>query len=145
MLHPQSGDISTGRERELERSSYDLQRANTHVVVIDDNIFFLESWEISFPYKIKSFTSPHEFYKQLAEDSSLLTNALCVVTDFYFGRNSPVSGVQVAEKLRYDGYKGQIFLASDGRFDDRLSDDITAVISKIPEEAWTDIKKFTAI
>jgi hypothetical protein len=103
------------------------------IAYVDDSRTFTISWKMKLKAVIdlNTYSSSDEFF----EKSALLPEGLhtfdAIVTDYYFGPGDPHNGRTFAAKLREAGFKGPIYLASNGDFSaEQVKPEIDGVISK---------------
>jgi CheY-like chemotaxis protein len=111
-----------------------------HLVVIDDDVIFLECWESYSPIKIFTFASPGEFFERIKLDPCIWTSALAIVSDYYFaGVNE--NGLDFARRLRQLADPRPIFLATDRPLaPGEWHGAVDGIISKDIKDGWKLIK-----
>ena len=108
----------------------------SRIVFLDDSLIYRLRWQETFGERLTVYSCPEELFDQLTDDSRLLADSSCVVTDYYFTNNSQQTGLTLAKHLRRHGYQGAIYLASNSTFDrKKIGTVITGVIDKDPDKA----------
>ncbi len=89
------------------------------VIVVDDDIFTLESWETLNKGKdIETYTCPDDFWKSVSKCPLSSETVLCIVTDFFFDSCTDQDGGTFCQKLKLQNPDVPVFLCSDGEFEE---------------------------
>ena len=111
-------------------------KITSRIIFLDDSLIYRLRWQETFGDRLTVYSRPEELFNQLVDNSRLLTDCSCVITDYYFTNNSQETGLTLATHLRRHGYQGSIYLASNSVFDrKKISTVITDVIDKDPTKA----------
>ena len=110
------------------------------IIVLDDDIFFQFAWEqiLSQDADVLTFDFPHLLKEKLEQNPGLLNRTFCIITDYYFGKNT-VFDTELRDVISGYGFKGPVLLSSNmiGEINDPM---ITKKISKEPI-SFTELKK----
>ena len=102
------------------------------VIVLDDDVFFQFAWEqmLSRDADVLTFDFPHRLKAKLEQDPGLLHRTCCIITDYYFGKNT-VLDTELRNVISGFGFKGPVLLSSN-MMEEVKDPMITAKISKEP-------------
>ena len=110
-------------------------KITNRIIFVDDNLIYRLRWQETFGNQLVTYTCPEELFDQLADDSRLLADSGCVISDYYFA-NSQETGLTLARRLRKHGYQRPVYLSSNSTFDlKKISPVISGVIDKDPDKA----------
>jgi len=102
------------------------------VIVLDDDLFFQFAWEqvLSQDADVLVFDDPERMREKIAKDPGLLSSTCCIITDYYFGKQS-VSDTDFWNIISQYNYKGPVLLSSNS-VEEVTDSKFTARISKDP-------------
>ena len=111
-------------------------KITNRIIFVDDNLIYRLRWQETFGDQLLTYSGPEELLVQLTDNSRLLADSGCVITDYYFNNNSQETGLTLARRLRKHGYQRPIYLASNSTFDlNKITPVISGVIDKDPDKA----------
>jgi signal transduction histidine kinase/DNA-binding NarL/FixJ family response regulator len=129
----QSVQVTTPEAELSEKSTEISTEASTpEVMVVDDSVIVLESWErvLAKEAKVHTVESLDHLLQYLAADPALICRLGCVVTDMHLGHGE-ASGIDVGRKVKELNAALPVILSSDGIFSpDELAGCIDKVIAK---------------
>lgn len=130
-------ESSTTELKPGDKQEEGSQESTTHkkrIIVLDDEVIYLKSWEVSLADSCEVTT--YEDTSFLVEDVFSgkidLSNIEIIICDYYF-KNDDVHSNQIGSFLRKKNFKGKLYLSSNG-IEKELPDGFD---KRIPKEALT--------
>lgn len=117
-----------------------IGRSRPLVLVVDDDPFILELWQgAMIDADVRTVSSSREFWHLFAELKRTSTEVTAVILDYYLSDHSfEDTGVEVATRLRAEGFERPIVLSTHRMFDHGSLGLFDRVIDKAPAQ-WSEI------
>lgn len=127
-----------GFKRALPQAVIEVgQESPGHYIVVDDCKLTLYQWrKLKLNHPVQTYLDPQEFWQATQQNHTLLMDAKAIVTDYYFDDNDGEDGLQLAMKLRANGFEKPIYLCSNSEVESHLlTTHNIEVLSKDPKVA----------
>lgn len=86
--------------KDAENPIIDLQSVKPRVIVVDDDCFVRELWQLQRDVEAMTFAYPEDFLEAARTDDSLLSQFDAIVLDYYYGEGDHLDGPTFARRLK---------------------------------------------